>query len=155
MFYSLTQSHLFKAFVVSFHAGVFYHTSSQTVGGILCHLRCKHLSFVSRHANLPLSPWHGVFFFERLVERTKELLRKDLETYRLTYDELQTILYETEAILNNRTITYYYENESEFCLTSSHLLYGRALQLYNSAVLPLAYPNSSLSLESHFDAFLE
>ena len=57
------------------------------------------------------------------------------------------MLYEIEAILNNRPITYYYEDESECRLTPSHLLHGGTLQLYNSAILPLTYPNISLSLE--------
>ena len=58
-----------------------------------------------------------LFFFKRLVESTKELFRKELETYRLTYNELQTVLYETEAILKKHLVTYYYKDESECCLT--------------------------------------
>ena len=91
---------------------------------------------------------HGMgFFFERLVNSNKELLRKEFKTYRLTYNALQTVLYEIETILNNRPITYYYEDESKCCLTPSHLLYGKTLQLYNLAILPLTYPNASLALE--------
>ena len=60
---------------------------------------------ISWHTNLPLLPWHGFSFFERLVESTKELFRKELETYRLTYNELQTVLHETEAILKKRLVT--------------------------------------------------
>ena len=100
----------------------------------------------SWHTNLPLAPWHGEFF-ERLLKSTKDVLHKELKLYRLTYNELQRVLYEIEAILNNRPITYCYEDESACCLTSNHLLYGRTLQLYNSAILPLPYRNSSLLLE--------
>ena len=57
------------------------------------------------------------------------------------------MLHEIEAILKNRPITYYYEDESECCLTPSHLLHGRTLQFYNPAIFPLTYPNASLSLE--------
>ena len=57
------------------------------------------------------------------------------------------MLYEIEAILNNRPITCYYEDESECSVAPSHLLCGRTLQLYNPAILPLPYPNASLSLE--------
>ena len=81
------------------------------------------------------------FFLERLVKSTKELLRKELKTYRLIYNEVQIVLYEIEAILNNHLIMYYYEDESECCLTPSHL------QLYNPAIMLLTYPNASLSLK--------
>ena len=43
--------------------------------------------------NMPLAPWHGSFF-ERMVRSTKALLRKTLQTAKLTYEELQTTLYE-------------------------------------------------------------
>ena len=43
--------------------------------------------------NMPLAPWHESFF-ERMVRSTKTLLRKTLQTAKLTYEELQTILYE-------------------------------------------------------------
>ena len=47
--------------------------------------------------NMPLSPWYGGFF-ERLVRSTKEVLWKVLNGCRLNYEELQTVLLETEAI---------------------------------------------------------
>jgi len=80
-------------------------------------------------SNLPLAPWHGGFF-ERLVKSTKELLRKQLRNLRLNYEELQTILFEVELILNNRPITYYYSDDSEECLTRNHMLFGRKLNLF-------------------------
>ena len=43
--------------------------------------------------NMSLAPWHGGFF-ERMVRSTKTLLRKTLQTAKLTYEELQTTLYE-------------------------------------------------------------
>ena len=91
---------------------------------------------ISWHTNLPLSSClRG--FFASLVKSTKELLRKELKTYRLTYNELQIVLYEIEAVLNKCPITYYYEDQSECCLTPSHFLNGRTLQLYNPAILPV------------------
>ena len=44
-------------------------------------------------------------FFERFVKSMKELLRKELKAYRLTYNKLQTVLFEIKAILKNRPIT--------------------------------------------------
>ena len=43
--------------------------------------------------NMPLASWHGGLF-ERIVLSTKTLLRKTLQTTNLTYEELQTVLYE-------------------------------------------------------------
>ena len=55
--------------------------------------------------NMPLSLWYRGLF-ERLVRSTKELLRKVLKDCRLNYEELQTILLETKAILNSRPLTH-------------------------------------------------
>ena len=84
-------------------------------------------NFVSKmgvdwRVNLPLAPWHGGFF-ERLVRSTKSLLRKQLQTQRVSYEELQTVLFEIETILNNRRLTYYYTEESEPCLTPNHVIW--------------------------------
>ena len=83
------------------------------------------------HANLPLAPWHGGFF-ERLVRSVKELLRKVVANARLTFEELQMLLSEVEAIVNNRPLTYVYEDNVETCLTPNLMLFGRALSLTNS-----------------------
>ena len=40
--------------------------------------------------NLPLAPWYGESF-KRLVRCTKTLLKKDLQNYRLSYDEMQAV----------------------------------------------------------------
>ena len=66
-----------------------------------------------------------------MVRTTKVILRKTLDTAKLNYEELQTILYEVEQIINNRPITYYYSDNEEECLTPNHLLYGRTLNNSN------------------------
>ena len=76
--------------------------------------------------NLPLAPWHGGLF-ERLVRSTKTLLKKDLQNYRLSCDQMQTVLFEVEMILNNRPLTYVYPDEIENALTPNHLLFSRIL----------------------------
>ena len=91
-------------------------------------LACVNNLGVEWHVNLPMAPWHGGFF-ERLVRSVKELLSKELKCYRLSYEELQTVLFEIECILNNRPITYYYSTDIEPCLTPNHLLYGRAFRI--------------------------
>ena len=80
--------------------------------------------------NMLLAPWHGGFF-EKIVRSAKTLLRKTLQIAKLTYEELQTVLYEVEQIMNNCPITYYYSDNKESCLTPKHLLYGRTLKYSN------------------------
>ena len=75
------------------------------------------------------------------MKSTKELLRKELKTYKLTYEQLQTILFEIETIINNRPITFFYDDESESCLTPKQLLFGRPLLLSNPSTTDLSYPN--------------
>ena len=70
--------------------------------------------------NMPLALWHEVFF-ERMVRSTKMLLRKALQTAKLTYEELQTVLYDVEQKINNRPITYYCSVNDELYSTPNHL----------------------------------
>ena len=88
--------------------------------------------------NLPLAPWHDGFF-ERLVRSTKVLLRKVLQGCRLDFEEMQTVLFEVEVILNNRPLTYYYEDDAEECLTPNHLLFRRQLKLFNPDPFEISY----------------
>ena len=62
-----------------------------------------------------------------MVRSTKRCLRKAIGSRRLTYEELNTVLIEVEAVLNSRPITYIYENDIEEPLTPSHLFCGRRL----------------------------
>ena len=55
------------------------------------------------------------------------MLKKDLQNCRLSYDEMQTVLFEVEMILNNRPFTYVYPDEIENAITPNHLLFGRTL----------------------------
>ena len=99
--------------------------------------------------NMPLAWWHGVVF-ERMVRSTKTLLRKTLQTAKLLYEELQTVLYEAEQIINYRPITYYYSDNEESCLTSNHLLYGRTIKYSNLLTGELITPRKFDNLLSHF-----
>ena len=76
--------------------------------------------------NLSLAPWWGGFF-ERLVGLVKRTLRKVLGNARLRFEELETILIETEGMLNNRPLTYLYEEATEDVLTPNHLIFGHRL----------------------------
>ena len=88
---------------------------------------CVASKFIERHLNLPLAPWYGGYF-ERLVRSVKDLLIKNLKGSRLLYEEMQTVLFECEAILNNGPLTYINLTDLTSCLTPNHLLYGRVIQ---------------------------
>ncbi len=76
--------------------------------------------------NVPTASWWGGFF-EICVKLTKRCLRKILGNARLNYEELETLLIETEGVLNSRPLTYVYESLTESPLTPSSLVCGRRL----------------------------
>ena len=47
------------------------------------------------------------------------------------FEELQTVFFEVELIINNKLLTYVYPNTIKTCFTPNHLLFGRQL-LYSS-----------------------
>ncbi|GBM58857.1 hypothetical protein AVEN_87150-1 [Araneus ventricosus] len=67
--------------------------------------------------------WGG--YWERMVQITKIALRKILGRALVSFEELQTILAEIEAIINSRPLTYVY-NEP-FPLTPANFLTGKRL----------------------------
>ena len=81
---------------------------------------------INWHFNLALALWQGGVF-ERLIRSVKELLKKDLRNYKITFDELQTILLEIELIINNRPLTHIYTDLTELPLTPSQLVFSRNL----------------------------
>ena len=76
--------------------------------------------------NVPTASWWGVFF-EICVKLVKRCLKKVLGNAKLSYEELESVLIETEGVLNSRPLTYVYEELSEDPLTPSHLVIGRRL----------------------------
>ena len=54
--------------------------------------------------------WGG--FWERLVRSIKNCLKKTIGRSSLTFEELRTLLIEIEAVLNNRPLTYIYDDEN-------------------------------------------
>ncbi|GFS39009.1 integrase catalytic domain-containing protein [Trichonephila inaurata madagascariensis] len=70
--------------------------------------------------------WGGCW--ERMVQITKFALRKILGKALISFEELQTILAEIEAIINSRPLTYVYIEPNEPCPpTPSNFLTGRRL----------------------------
>ena len=72
------------------------------------------------------APWQGGFW-ERMIQSAKRCLRKSLGRTSLNFEELRTLLVEIEGTLNNRPLTYVYDDEEgiSYPLTPSHLIYGR------------------------------
>ena len=58
------------------------------------------------------------------MKSTKHCLKKTIGTTKLSYEELQTVLVEVEAILNSRPLTYVSSEDLEEPLLLSHLLTG-------------------------------
>lgn len=79
--------------------------------------------------NLEAAPWQGGFW-ERLIRSVKSCLKKTIRNAKLSYDELYTVLLEIELILNNRPLTYMYDEPNNGPLTPNHLLFGRKLNIY-------------------------
>ena len=71
------------------------------------------------------APWWGGMW-ERLVRSVKTSARKKLQTARLQYEEMQTLLVEVEGQINSRPLTYVYSEPNEPSpISPSHLLIGR------------------------------
>nr|XP_045594263.1 uncharacterized protein LOC123755542 [Procambarus clarkii] len=75
----------------------------------------------------PRAPWHGGFY-ERMVGTVKKCLRKTLHRQKINLTELQTLVVEIEARVNNRPLTYLTEDFSQRePLSPSHLIHGGLL----------------------------
>ena len=78
----------------------------------------------------------------------KLLFKKQLKTYRLNYEQMQTVLQEIEAIVNNRLLTYVYLTELGTCVTPNHLLFGLTLSFSKPERAPVITESSSIKLYS-------
>ena len=63
------------------------------------------------------------------VRSVKRCLKKAIGLASLSFGELHTLLVEIEATLNNRPLTFVYDDEQSIshALTPSHLIYGRQI----------------------------
>ncbi|XP_065060201.1 uncharacterized protein LOC135687544 [Rhopilema esculentum] len=69
-----------------------------------------------------------------MVRSVKRCLRKVLGNAKVSHDELCTLLAEVECVLNNRPLTYLYDELGGEVLTPSHLVMGRRLNLLSSGI---------------------
>ena len=74
------------------------------------------------------APWWGGFW-ERLIQSVKKCLRKSVGRSTLSFDQLNTLLVEIEAIINSRPLMYVYPDSEgvSYALSPSHLIHGRCL----------------------------
>jgi len=88
------------------------------------------------------APWFGGWW-ERMIGLTKNVLKKVLGKAYVTYETLQTIVTEAEAVINDRPLTYVTSGEpgQPETLTPAHLLYGRRITSLpvEPATLPADY----------------
>ena len=80
------------------------------------------------------APWWGGFW-EHLVRSVKNCLKKTVGRSTLKFEELRTLLVEIEATLNNRPLTYIYDDENgvSYTLTPADLVYGRRISMSPSS----------------------
>ena len=67
----------------------------------------------------------------------KQILRKILGNARLTFEEMEVVLKKTQAILNNRPLTYQGEELEEEAITPNHLIFGHIL--HNCQIYQMTY----------------
>lgn len=91
------------------------------------------------------APWFGGWW-ERLIGITKTSLKKILGKSFITQEELQTVIPEIKAVLNDRPITYVSSDVlDDIPLTPSHLLHGRRLTSVAEAVTDVNIENPDFS----------
>ena len=71
--------------------------------------------------NLPAAPWHGGFY-GRMVGTVKSALKKVMGTAFLKVQELETLLYEVEAVVNSRPLTYVSDSLGEPPVTPAMMM---------------------------------
>ena len=68
-------------------------------------------------------------FFEIIIRSVKRCLRKLLNVLKVDYEDLLTILVEIQRVINNRPLTYNYNDVDSEPLTHNHRIFGRRLDI--------------------------
>ena len=90
--------------------------------------------------------WGG--FWERLIRSVKRSLKKSIGRSSLTYEQLNTLIVEVEAIINARPLTYIADDQDGISgyLSPSHLIYGRRITaMPNSEIFEVVSTYQSLT----------
>ena len=98
------------------------------------------------------APWWGGFW-ERLVRSVKNCIKKVVGRSTLNFEELRTLLVEVESTLNNRPLTYVYDDENHvsYPLTPASLIYGRRIsQTVNESHAEVISTNQALTRRAKY-----
>ncbi|XP_014214634.1 uncharacterized protein LOC106643863 [Copidosoma floridanum] len=99
---------------------------------------------ITWHFNPPLSPHFGGLW-EAAVKSFKHHLKRTLKNHTLTYEQMQTLLIEIEAILNSRPIcTLSADPNDPLALTPAHILIGKSFKTLPEKNL-VSVPDNRLS----------
>ena len=79
------------------------------------------------------APWWGGLW-ERLVGMVKKQLKKSIGRERLPFTEPSTVLFEIENVLNNRPLSFMYDDDVYEVSTPNSLLYGKRLEFEKKCV---------------------
>ncbi|XP_068742448.1 uncharacterized protein [Montipora capricornis] len=101
--------------------------------------------------NVPTASWWGGFF-EICRKLVKRCLKKVLGNAKLSYEELESVLIETEGVLNSRPLTYVYDELTETPLTPCHLVIAR--RLLDQSLATTVPVNTLPRRESYLDGLL-
>ena len=86
--------------------------------------------------------------FREIGPQYKSIVEKCVASCRLDFEEMQTVLFEVGAILNNRPLPCYYEDDVDECLTPNQLLFGRQLKHFNPDPFDISYTPPDLNVHS-------
>ena len=86
------------------------------------------VSRIQWYFNPPAAPWWGGFW-ERMIQMVKRLLRRVLGQSSLTYEELTTVLYDCEAVVNSRPLTYVSEDSGDFIPLTPAMFLGENIEV--------------------------
>ena len=98
------------------------HDNAKTFRSVIVKNHMVQLGILQKFI-LPASPWWGGFY-ERLVRSVKTTLRKILGRSFVSFEELQTILCDIEAVINSRPLVYKSDDDVDDALTPNHLIFG-------------------------------
>ena len=79
---------------------------------------------ILNQSGLPFAASPVPFFFSSIFFQRRNFFPPFFCSH---FEELQTVLFEVELIINNAPLTYVYPNTIKTCLTLIHLLFGRQL----------------------------
>ena len=90
--------------------------------------------------------WMGGIW-ERMVRSVKRCLKQVLGPSSLNFEELRTLLPETESVLNAPPLTYVFDNQEgiSYPLTPAQLIYGRNLTICNDKHFEVLSTNKALT----------